>query len=262
MNAALICLRAALALYALGFGTALYALIAEKTRPLAFTPWVAGLGWLCHTAALLFLGWSLKRCPLATLPEVLSALAWASVLVYLVVSLRTTITVLHIIVLPLSMIVLVLSKVLPGTMLPVAEPLRASVLRFHLTAIILGVAALTVTFAASVAYVVADRALKSKRPGRYFQMLPSLEGCDRLGRRSLLLAFPLLTLGIVTGAIANENLTGTAWTWQPRETLAVLSWVLLGIVVVARVGWGWRGRKAALLTILGFSLVFLRMLGV
>ena len=263
MDAGLACLRAALLFYALGFLAAIAPLLSEaRRRAAAFAPWLAAGGAACHTVALLALGWSLNRCPLATVPEILSALSWASVLIYLAVWWRYRIDVLHVTILPLAIVVLVISKVMPGEVLPVAASMRGPLLKLHLTAIILGVGALSITFAASLVYVIVDRGLKAKRPARFFVPLPSLERCDRIGRVSLLWAHPFLTFGIVTGAVINESLTGSPWAWQPKETLAVLAWVLLGVVLAARLGWGWRGRKAALLTILGFSMVFLRMLGI
>ena len=256
-------LRAALLCYGLGFLAALAPLVSEGRRRVgAFAPWLAGVGAVCHTAALFALGWSLQRCPLSTLPEILSALSWASVLIYLAVDWRYRIPVLHVVILPLAIVVLFLSKIMPGEVLPVGASMRTPFLRLHLTAIILGVGALFITFASSLVYVVIDRALKMKRSARFFASLPSLERCDRVGRVSLLWAFPLLTFGIVTGAVVNESLTGNPFAWQPKETLAILAWILLGVVLAARLGWGWRGRKAALLTILGFGMVFLRMLGI
>ncbi|MGH2670015.1 MAG: cytochrome c biogenesis protein CcsA, partial [bacterium] len=119
-----------------------------------------------------------------------------------------------------------------------------------------------VSFAASLAYLLVDRALKAKRPARFVTRLPSLERCDSVGRISLLWAYPLLTLGIVTGAVASAASRHTFWAWQPNETLAVLAWAILGVVVLARLGWGWRGRSSAILTIVGISSLLLRMLGV
>ncbi|HEU4403017.1 MAG TPA: cytochrome c biogenesis protein CcsA [Candidatus Polarisedimenticolia bacterium] len=262
MDESLILLRVALLLYVLAFINTFVPVLFGRRRTVAATPWIAGLGALAHTGALVSLGLALDRCPLATLPEVLSVLAWTTVLVYLVIAWRYRLEVLHAIILPLVLVVLFASDVLPSEVLPVTEPLRPSLLRFHLTVIVFGFAALCITFAASLVYVLVDRALKAKRPARFFLALPSLEGCERIGRVSLLWAFPLLTLGIVTGAVVSASRTGHFWTWQPKETLAVLSWVILGAVVAARLGWGWRGRKAAILTILGFAAVFLRMLGV
>lgn len=262
MQAALIFMRAALVLYAAGFAIAVLAVVREGTRAARWTPWLATAGAVLHTAGMLALGWGLQRCPLGTLPEVLAALSWIAVLVYLFVWWRWRVQVLHLVVLPLAMIVLLIAKILPQGMFPVAPEMQSSLLRVHLGFIIFGVSGLFVTFAASLVYLVVDRALKAKKPARFFRALPSLEGCDRMGRLSLLSAFPLLTFGIVTGAIVNDAKYGTPWAWQPRETLAILAWLILAIVLVARVGWGWRGRKPALLTLLGFGLVFLRMFGV
>jgi ABC-type uncharacterized transport system permease subunit len=258
---ALIGLRAALLLYAAGFASALAPLLAGRRGPSRVTPWLACAGLACHTLALFILGGTLRRCPLGTPPEILSAVAWASVLVALAVWWRFRVEILSLVVLPFAVVVLSIAKVVPGVMLPVPDHLRMPIRQFHVGSVVLGVAALTVSFGAGLMYVIVDRALKSKRPAVYFRALPPLEGCDRIGLLSLMWAYPLLTLGIVTGAIYSESLTGSPWTWQTRENLAILAWIILGIVVIARLGWGWRGRRAALLTILGFGLVFLRLLG-
>jgi len=261
MDWSLALLRIALGFYCLGFVTSFVPVPARLTIG-RLTPWLAILGWVAHTGALVSLGVALKRCPLATLPEVLSALAWSAVLVYLAAFWRWRLEVLHVVILPLVLIVLFVSGLLPPDVIPVTESLRPSLLRFHLTVIIFGVAALFITFAASVAYVLLDRALKSKSPARSSLKLPSLESCDSVGQASLLWAFPLMTLGIITGAVVSASINHTFWAWQPRETLAVLAWAILAVVVVARLGWGWRGRKVALLTIVAFGFVLLRMLGV
>jgi len=262
MDLSLILLRIALLCYGLGFLTVLIPLLGGSRRAVKITPWLAGAGAIAHTAAMVALSLTLGRCPVETLPEVLSALAWVSVLIYLAAWARYRHDVLHLIILPLVLVIMVVSKVLPPEMVPLSEGIRPTVLRFHLTAIIFGVAALFITFAASLVYVLVDRALKSKRTPRFSLSLPSLNRSDAIARLSLMWAFPILTIGIVTGAILNAAETGTYWSWNSRESLSVIAWVILAIVVVARVGWGWRGRKAAILTIFGFAAVLLRMLGV
>src|SRR6266581_1666876 len=205
MDWSLTLLRIALAFYCLGFINSFLPILG-RVRTQRFTPWLAGAGWVAHTLALVALGAALKRCPLGTVPEVLSALAWSAVLVYLAVFWRYRLEVLHVVILPLVLVIL------------------------------FAVAALSITFAASVAYVLLDRALKSKRPGRFFFKLPSLESCDSVGQISLFWAFPLMTLGIVTGAVVSASINHTFWAWAPRETLAVIAWVILAVVVAARLG--------------------------
>ena len=261
MDFSLVLLRTALAFYCLGFVNSFIPHLA-RLKTARVTPYLALLGWAAHTGALWTLGVGLERCPLGTVPEILSVLAWSVILIYLVVYRRYRLEVLHVVILPLVLVVLFVSGLLPEDLIPVAAPLRPSLLRFHLTVIIFAVAALCITFAASLAYVLLDRALKTKRPGRLFPRLPSLEICDNVGQLSLLWAFPLMTLGIVTGAIVSASINHTFWAWEPKEILAVLAWAILAVVVVARIGWGWRGRNAALLTIVAFAAVLLRMLGV
>jgi len=261
MHWSLLLLRIALAFYCLGF-VASFVPVLARMKTGRFTPWLALAGWLAHSGALVALGTELKRCPLATVPEVLSAVAWCAVLVYLGVFWLYPLEVLHVVILPLVLVVMFVSGLLPEDLIPVSASLQPSLLRFHLTVIIFAVAALSISFAASVAYILLDRALKSKRPSRFFFRLPSLESCDSVGQVSLLWAFPLMTLGIITGAIVSASLYHRAWAWEPKETLAVVAWLILAVVLAARLGWGWRGRKAALLTITAFCAVLLRILGV
>lgn len=260
MDWSLVLLRTALAFYSLGFINSFIPHLA-RLKTARFTPCLAVVGWAAHTGALWALGVGLERCPLGTVPEVLSVLAWSAVLIYLAVFWRYRLDVLHVVILPMVLVVLFISGLLPEELIPVAASLRPSLLRLHLTVIIFGVAALFITFAASLAYILLDRALKAKRPGRLIPKLPSLESCDSVGQMSLLWAFPLMTLGIITGAIVSASIKHTFWAWEPKETLAVLAWAILAVVVVARVGWGWRGRNASLLTIVAFGAVLLRMLG-
>ncbi|MCZ6694954.1 MAG: cytochrome c biogenesis protein CcsA [Acidobacteria bacterium] len=263
MVSSLLLLRAALLFYSAGFIAAFVpAFLPSSGRSvLKVTPWLAGLGGLAHTGALVMLGLELSRCPLDTIPEILSVLAWAAVIVYLVAHVRYRLEILHVIILPLVLVLLFISGALPRDVIAVATPLRPTLLRFHISVTILGAAALCVTFAASLVYLLVDRTLKAKKPARFFLRLPSLERCDRVNRTFLLWAFPLLTVGIVTGALYSASMSGTFWTWESRETLAILAWLILGVVTIARLGWGWRGSKAAIVTIVGFAALFMRMLG-
>jgi ABC-type uncharacterized transport system permease subunit len=262
MDLSLVLLRAALLAYAAGFACALLPALLRWRGVARLTPWLAAAGVAAHTASFVALGAALGRCPLATVPEIVSALAWAAVGIALVVALRRGLQVLHVIVLPLVVVVMFAAG-LPSAQAAPAPPSPDPVLlRLHLTVIVLAVAALFVTFAASLVYVAVDRVLKARRKLRFVLALPSLQQCDAVGRMSLLWAYPLLTLGIVTGVVAVAGSRGGSFGWEPRETLAVLAWAILGVVVAAREGWGWRGRNAALLTIVGFAAVLLRVLGV
>jgi cytochrome c-type biogenesis protein CcsB len=98
--------------------------------------------------------------------------------------------------------------------------------------------------------------------GAFYHRLPSLDLLDRVNYRSLTIGFPLLTLGIITGALWAENAWGSYWQWDPKETWSLITWFIYAALVHARLTVGWRGRKAAWLSIVGFLAVLFTFLGV
>ncbi len=111
-------------------------------------------------------------------------------------------------------------------------------------------------------YLVQEHQLKSKRIGAITQRLPSLQVLDDLNYQSLTYGFPLLTLGIITGAIWAEYAWGRYWNWDPKETWSLITWLLYAALLHQRLTVGWRGRKAAIMAIAGFFAVLFTFLGV
>jgi ABC-type transport system involved in cytochrome c biogenesis permease subunit len=121
-------------------------------------------------------------------------------------------------------------------------------------------AALCVAFGMSLVYLLQDGALKSKRP-RLLEVLPSLEVCDRVGYDAVLWGFPLLTLGILTGALWSASVHERLFRGGAKQTFSVLAWIVFAAVLYFRIARGFRGRKSAYLTIAGFALGLLTLLG-
>jgi ABC-type transport system involved in cytochrome c biogenesis permease subunit len=103
--------------------------------------------------------------------------------------------------------------------------------------------------------------LKGKKGHFLFRRLPSLETLDNLNYHSLAWGFPLLTLGILTGAIWAEYAWGQFWIWEPRPVLSLLTWILYALLLHYR-SVGWRGRRAATLTIVCFAVLLVSFLSV
>jgi ABC-type uncharacterized transport system permease subunit len=132
---------------------------------------------------------------------------------------------------------------------------------FHTSIATAGVAALAVSFAMSLLYLVKERALKSKRSLRVLEMLPTLEALDRLGFQALLYGFPLLTLGIATGMVYSAAIHDRLWIWGPMEIFPVIAWAVFGGILWARFVRGMRGRRSAILAIAGFAFALLTFVG-
>jgi ABC-type uncharacterized transport system permease subunit len=116
----------------------------------------------------------------------------------------------------------------------------------HIAMIFAGYAALFISFAASLLYLVQERSLKSKKPG-ILQRLPALEVIDEIGYRSLLLGFPFMTFGLIAGTIVAQAQYGRIDLLDPKIFLSLLMWAVYMVMVFTRWNAGWRGRRAAYL---------------
>jgi cytochrome c-type biogenesis protein CcsB len=135
--------------------------------------------------------------------------------------------------------------------------LRSAWLPVHVTLAFLGNAVLALAFCVSLVYLLHERQLKEKRIGGLAMRLPSLERLDRLNYQALLYGFPLLTLGIITGALWGKMSWGRFWSWEEREVFSLVTWLLYAGLLQARLVIGWRGRRAATVTIVGFAVVLI-----
>jgi ABC-type uncharacterized transport system permease subunit len=131
----------------------------------------------------------------------------------------------------------------------VPEMSRSWWLYIHAPMVILGYVALFIAFSAAVLYLIQERELKAKRV--FYNRLPSLEICDDLAYRSLAIGFPLMTLGILSGALWAQQ-KGGAWISESKILLAFLTWFIYLLLINYRLIAGWRGKKAAYLAIAGF----------
>ena len=131
----------------------------------------------------------------------------------------------------------------------------------HTVSLFLGYSALSVAFCAGVMYLLLFDEIAHKRVGRMFARLPSLDDLDRLGHRTVVLGFVLLTAGIAVGMVWSRREWGVAWVWESKTVWTLLSWtVYLGYLVTRRV-YGWQGQRAAWLAALGFALSIITLLG-
>jgi ABC-type transport system involved in cytochrome c biogenesis permease subunit len=132
----------------------------------------------------------------------------------------------------------------------------------HVTLSMLGTVGFAVAFVAGVMYLIQDGLLKSKRFNVLYSKLPALDFLDHLNQQSIVMGFPFLTFGIITGAISAEFVQGSYVSWNPEQTWALVTWLFYFAVLVGRLTVGWRAKRAAYLTIIGFAGVILTLVGV
>jgi cytochrome c-type biogenesis protein CcsB len=218
------------------------------------------LGFFSHTAALIMAMMSTGHVPIMTFKGAMSFFAWGLVLVFLVVGLKRDLVVLGAFILPLAFLSLVSATLAPhepDSIVPVFQAVWV-----HVTLSILGTIGFAVAFVAGLMYVMQERLLKSKQFNVLYFKLPPLDFLDSLNQRSILFGFPLLTLGILTGAVSAQLTIGSYLSWNSEQFWALITWVFYFVVLVGRVTAGWRAKKAAYLTIVGFAGVILTFVGI
>ena len=132
----------------------------------------------------------------------------------------------------------------------------------HVTATLLSYLAFLGAFLTGVLFLIQERQLKRKTMGLLFHRLPSLDTLDRFNFLAIGIGFGLLTVGTIGGMISVSVRFGRWWTGDPAEYVTVLLWVSYLVLWLTRLRATLRGRRVALLSILGFSLAVFTLVGI
>lgn len=99
-------------------------------------------------------------------------------------------------------------------------------------------------------------------PQSNFTRLSLLESIDNLSYRAISFGFPLLTIGIIAGAVWANEAWGSYWSWDPKETWALITWLVFASYLHSRITKSWQGKKPAIIASIGFIVVWICYLGV
>ncbi len=224
--------------------------------------YILSAGLFVHTVGIILRWVYSAHPPLVSFHEVFSFLAWALALAFLLFQVGHKLKALGAFVTPIVTIFLIMSLIHPKAILPLPPALRSYWLPIHASISLIAYALLTMSFCISIMYLIQERQIKQKRLGAIFKRLPSLQTLDKMSEKCLKIGFPLLTLGIITGSIWAEKAWGAYWSWDPKETWSLITWFLYAALLHQRLTVGWRGKRSAYMTIIGFLALLFTFLGV
>jgi cytochrome c-type biogenesis protein CcsB len=225
--------------------------------------WLLGTGLAAHVASLGLQSLAAGHLPVVDLGEALSLLAVLMVGVFLAIQIRGPLLALGAVVAPMAFGLAFAAVALRGGIEPLPPALRSVWFPVHVGVSLLGDAVFALAFSASVLYLVQERRLKAHRGRGLLGHLPSLETLDRVSHVCLVWGLVLLTLGVMSGIVwAHVAWSDEPWMRDPKIAFTLLVWVLYVVLLQGRMTAGWRGRWAAQLTIAGFMVIVISLVGV
>ncbi|HEY5643785.1 MAG TPA: cytochrome c biogenesis protein CcsA [Woeseiaceae bacterium] len=208
-------------------------------------------GWLLNVA-MVGLRWvRAEHVPMLSAFEFVTFFAMLVVGGFLLFAFRERNRMLGVFLVPVGLLLMVYAAFMSKDIEPELSIFKGLLLQVHILTTLLGYAAWAVTFAASICYLYLERK-GDKNPGLF----------DQMAYRAAFFAFAFLTLGIITGALWGDRVFGQLWFWDPKETWSFITWLIFMAYLHARYTLEWRGRRAAILAIVGFAALVFTYVGV
>lgn len=243
----LVWLRVATFCYGLGLVYALL-LLAKRGEQLGRIALpMAGLGMVFHFVSLVEMANEYGYVDLLTIRHAQSVLALLLVAIFFALYARYHTASQGLFIFPLAFVLTF------GSAMALRPPqfgspmIRSGWIFVHVSLLLIGYAALFLSFMASLLYLIQQRSLKSKQPSGIVTRMPALQVVDDLGYRSLVFGFPFMTVGLIIGSAVAQQKYGPAYFTDPKVLASILMWGVYMVLLYTRWNAGWRGRRAAYL---------------
>jgi cytochrome c-type biogenesis protein CcsB len=217
----------------------------------AFT-WVA---FICFVLSLLVRGYVVGRGPWGNMYEFSIAFATGILGGFLYLERRYRIRAIAFVPLGVALFLVGYAATLPSTIEPLVPALaNAPLLTVHVSMAMISYGIFAVSFAAALGYL-------AQGQGDRFAWLPSHKVLDEVAYRAVIIGFPIFAALIILGSYWASIAWGRYWGWDPKETAALVTWLIYAVYLHARNLKGWSGRPAALILVIGFVAVLFTYFG-
>ena len=231
----------------------------------AAAPFAIGLAW----AAAILLGLALLlraivvgRGPWGNMFEFTVAFAFGVVAGYLLLERRYPVRSIGLLPLGVALGLFLYSLTLPAQIEALVPALQnPPLLTIHVGMAMISYGIFAMSFAAGLAYLVQEKRLGDGRTVERFAWLPSRQVLDAVAYRAVIVGFPVFATMIVLGSWWASIAWSRYWGWDPKETSALVTWLVYAVYLHLRNQRGWRGRPAALVLVVGFAMVLVTYSG-
>lgn len=216
-----------------------------------------GVGLTVQTVALILRTKQAGYFPFVNIYETLVFWSWLIGIIFLILQFKFNIKPFGALIAPLVFITIAIASVLPAGYQRsslLVPALQSYWLEIHISTCFISYACFAISFIVSIAYLF-------KRSNSPEDMLKR-DRLDLIGYKTISIGFPFLTLGIITGSIWANSAWGSYWSWDPKETWALITWFIYAIYLHLRIFAKWKGRSSAIASIIGFASVLFTFIGV
>lgn len=246
----------ALSLCALATAGYLLSLLVKRVTLAKISTWILAAGFIGLTMNLLLAASHSSGWGNFGSRHFLSIYAWVMAGIYLGLQFKTKTRLLGAFIAPLILLFLIAAAGQEADKNLVPPERQGWLTTLHLVLAIAGEALFVLASAAGAMFLIQNNLLKHKKPGPLGRLLPSLNDLDRINHLGLLWGFPLLTVGMIGGAVYAVLVWGGPWLADPKVLWSFAIWVVYGFLLHQRLAIGWRGARMAAYSCVGF-IVFL-----
>lgn len=247
----------------------LFSWIFHKELPGKMATWVSWTALAGNTLGILMrwvesyrLGSEYGHAPFSNMYESLVFFAWTIGLIYMMVERRYKSRTIGAIAAPLACLALAYASLEPSSAIePLIPALKSNWLIAHVVTCFLGYAAFAVAFAISILFLIKSGEENGSQRG-LSTYIPSYELLDELTHQLVMFGFLFLTVGIITGAVWAKQAWTRYWSWDPKETWSLITWLIYAALLHFRMMRGWRGKPIAVISVVGFGAVLFTYFGV
>jgi len=219
-------------------------------------------GFVFQVIGLVIRTFNAKFMPVTNMYESMNFFSCAIVLSYIIVEKKFKNRTFGVFILPVVFFLMAFSSLptTPKEIMPLIPALQSQWLVWHVMLSFIGEAAFAVAFGTSIMYLIRNR---SKDGSFVSKTFPALATLDTISYRAIIIGFPIFTIGaLIFGAIWAKYAWGDYWSWDPKETWALITWVVYALYLHVRIVHGWKGKVAAWISIIGFLATMFTLFGV
>ena len=242
-----------------GYGVFLFAQ-KDVYHRLSFRVMLAGF--VLHTGLIGYEYVRIGYFPAQNLHQTLLFAGWALAGVFLVLKHRYRLNILGIYAAPLTTVIMIAAFFVPAVSVTPTPLFKSLWLILHIVIIFIAEASMALACGTGILYLIQEHAIKSKSNRFFLKRLPSLEFLDRTGYAFIISGFTMLTIGLITGFVYAHLVWGRFWSWDNKEIWSMITWLIYAALLHGRLVSGWRGRRAAIMAIIGFAALLFTFFGV